>query len=57
MGTRGEGTRDWIIKGSKAQDWIIQGSHEEAKAVKKETNAALGPGLEHPGHTGRSDPG
>ena len=57
QGTRAEVTHDWIIHGSRAQDWIIQGSHEEAKAVKKETNAALSPGLEHPRHTGRSDPG
>ena len=57
QGTQREATQDRIIQGSMAQDWIIQGCHGEAKAVQKETNTALSPGLEHPGHTGRSDPG
>ena len=57
QGTWGEATQDWIIQGSRAQDWIIQGCHGEAKAVRKETNTALSPRLEHPGHTGRSDRG
>ena len=39
--TPGEVTPDWIIQGSRAMDWEIQGSQGQAKAVKKETNAAL----------------
>ena len=42
---------------SRAHDWNIQGCHGVAKAVRKEITAIVSPGVEHLGHTRKSDPG